>query len=43
MDREEIMRECERPPGLGGSFKIENKYTDNWYSFITIYYPETKP
>ena len=43
MDREEIMRECERPPGLGGSFKIENKYTDNWYSFITIYYPETNP
>lgn len=22
-----IMRECERATGLGGSFKIENKYT----------------
>lgn len=38
-----VLAECERVASLGGSFKIENRYTDNWYSFITIYYPETKP
>ena len=34
-----VMAECKRVTGIGGSYKIENRYTDNWYSFITIYYP----
>lgn len=38
-----VMAECERAASLGGSFKIESRYTDDWYSFITIYYPEAKP
>ena len=38
-----VLAECERAASIGGSFKIENRYTDNWYSFITIYYPETEP
>ena len=39
-----VLAECERAAFLGGFFKIENRYTaDNWYSFITIYYPEVKP
>ncbi len=42
-EHELIMRECERAVGLGGSFRIVHRYTDNWYSFITIYYSEAKP
>lgn len=30
-EHEFVLRECERAIGLGGSFKIENRYTDNWY------------
>ena len=37
-----VMTECERAVSIGGTFKIENRYTDDWYSFVTIYYPEDK-
>jgi hypothetical protein len=37
-ERKAVMAECERAVKFGGYFKIENRYTDNWYSFITIYY-----
>ena len=35
-----VMQEAERVALNGGTFKIENRYSDNWYSIITIYYPE---
>lgn len=35
-----VLKECERVASIGGSFHIENHYVDDWYSFITIYYPK---
>lgn len=37
-----VLKEAQRVTDIGGSFKIENRYTDNWYSIITIFYPEGK-
>ncbi len=36
-----VIDECHRVVGLGGTFEIVNKYTDgNWFTFITISYPQ---
>jgi hypothetical protein len=35
-----VLEECRRVSEAGGTFQIENTYTDNWYSIITVYYPE---
>lgn len=43
-ERALVLKECERVVSIGGAFSIENRYVGDWYSFITIYYPEeTKP
>lgn len=39
-EHEAVMAECKRVSELGGTFTIENVYTDNWYSIIKIDYPE---
>lgn len=39
-EHELAMAECARAVEIGGTFEIENVYHDNWYSIITIYYPQ---
>lgn len=40
-EMELVLKECERVASEGGRFQIQHRYTDDWYSFITIYYPES--
>lgn len=42
-EHELVMKECERVASIGGMFHIESRYIGDWYSFITIYYPDTNP
>lgn len=40
-EHDSVMAECKRVAEMGGSFEIKNDWLgSNWYSFITIYYPE---
>lgn len=42
-EHELVLMECARVASIGGMFHIETRYVGDWYSFITIYYPEAKP
>jgi hypothetical protein len=37
---EPLIAEAKRVAALGGSFAMQNVYSDNWYLVVTINYPE---
>lgn len=40
-EHDAVMAECKRVAEMGGTFEIKNDWIgSNWYSIITIYYPD---
>lgn len=35
-----LIEECKRVAESGGTFSIEHRHSDNWYTFYTIVYPD---